>query len=111
MTKELKNFVAGEWRASDQTFEKRSPFDGSLVASVHEASEAMVNDAVLAGREVSIGAKSGSWGALPKPALIPQKSRCATARISSRSTEFGRATASTSMFALRSLSKQGIPSP
>ena len=65
MTKELKNFVAGEWRTSDQTFEKRSPFDGSLVVSVHEASEAMVNDAVLAGREVSIGAKSGSWGALP----------------------------------------------
>ena len=62
MTKELKNFIAGEWRASGHTFEKRSPFDGTLVAMVHEANEDMVNDAVIAGHDISIGSQS-SFGA------------------------------------------------
>ena len=65
MTKELKNFIAGEWRASGHTFEKRSPFDGTLVAMVHEANEDMVNDAVIAGHDISIGGQSKLWGALP----------------------------------------------
>ena len=65
MTKELKNFIAGEWRASGHTFEKRSPFDGTLVAMVHEANEDMVNDAVTAGHDISIGSQSKLWGALP----------------------------------------------
>jgi len=32
MTEELKNFITEEWKASGETFEKHSPFDGSLVA-------------------------------------------------------------------------------
>jgi len=64
MTKEFKNFIAGECWASGETFEKHSLFDGSLVASVRETSEDMVNDAVLSSREVPIGAKAGFWGVL-----------------------------------------------
>ncbi|MGE0237633.1 MAG: aldehyde dehydrogenase family protein [Parvibaculaceae bacterium] len=59
--KELKNYIAGEWRASGRTFEKRSPFDGSLVAIVHEADRDMVNDAVEAGRAAAFG----DWGRRP----------------------------------------------
>jgi len=63
--KELKNFIAGEWQSSGETFEKVSPFDGNLVAHVHEASQDMVDAAVMAGREVSIGDRSGEWGRMP----------------------------------------------
>lgn len=66
MTRELKNFIAGRWVASDNVFEKRSPFDGSLVAHVHEASNEMVSEAVERGREVSIGATAHAWGNLPQ---------------------------------------------
>ena len=53
MPKELKNFIAGEWMSSDKTFVKTSPFDGAEVAVVHEATEAMVDQAVMMGHEVS----------------------------------------------------------
>ena len=39
--------------------------DGTLVATVHEASREMVDQAVLRGHEVSIGARSGAWGDMP----------------------------------------------
>lgn len=58
--KELKNYVAGHWRIAARTFEKRSPFDGRLVAMVHEADQIMVDEAVEAGRRAVFGA----WGAL-----------------------------------------------
>ena len=44
---------------------RRSPFDGTLVAMVHEANEDMVSDAVTAGHDISIGSQSKLWGALP----------------------------------------------
>ena len=66
MTIELKNFIAGTWVESKTTFAKTSPFDGSHVATVHEATEQMVDDAVTAGRAVSIGKRSTEWGDLPQ---------------------------------------------
>ena len=42
--RELKNYIAGEWRASNKTFEKRSPFNGEVVATVHEATREMVDE-------------------------------------------------------------------
>ncbi|MCY4240239.1 MAG: aldehyde dehydrogenase family protein [Rhodobacter sp.] len=65
MTKELKNFIAGQWLKSDRTFEKLSPFDGKLVAQVHEATAEMVDTAVSRGHDVAIGSESGLWGDLP----------------------------------------------
>ena len=59
--KELRNYVAGEWLASNNRFEKRSPFDGSLVAMVHEADDAMLDQAVEAGHAVV----RSEWGRLP----------------------------------------------
>ena len=68
MTRELRNFVAGRWAASGALFDKRSPFDGTLVARVHEATGEMVDEAVVRGRETSIGARASEWGALPMAA-------------------------------------------
>ncbi|MEM5544294.1 aldehyde dehydrogenase family protein [Sulfitobacter sp. AS92] len=65
MTKELKNYIAGRWVTSSKTFEKRSPFNGDLVATVHEATAEMVDKAVTKGREVSIGSQANQWGDLP----------------------------------------------
>lgn len=65
MTRELKNYIAGQWVSSDKQFEKRNPFDGSLVANVHEASREMVEQAVTKGREISIGSRASEWGRLP----------------------------------------------
>ena len=65
MTKELKNLIAGKWVGSEKTFEKRSPFNGEVVATVHEATQEMVDEAVTKGREVSIGARANEWGNVP----------------------------------------------
>lgn len=65
MTREIKNYIAGQWVGSGKTFEKRSPFDGALIANVHEATQEMVDAAVTRGREVSIGARANLWGGLP----------------------------------------------
>lgn len=78
--KELKNFVAGEWQASDKTFEKHSPFDGSLVATVHEGTSEMVDRAVRRGREVAFGV----WGKTPinqRIAVLRDLSRRLMARV------------------------------
>lgn len=64
--KELRNYIAGQWQGSARTFEKRSPFDGSLVALVHEAEKPMIDTAVEAGRAAS----AGVWGALPMGARV-----------------------------------------
>ncbi len=65
MSKDLKNFVAGQWIGSDKTFDKISPFDGTHVAIVHEASATMVEEAVTRGHDVSIGCDASRWGGLP----------------------------------------------
>ena len=56
------NFINGEYRlgSSGRTFDNISPVDGSLIGVVHEASEADVNDAVMAAR----AALSGPWGTM-----------------------------------------------
>lgn len=59
--REYRNFIAGRWAEGASRFDKRSPFDGTLVAQVHEASAAMVDEAVLAGRDVAFGV----WGNMP----------------------------------------------
>ncbi len=64
--KELRNYVAGQWLSSAKTFEKRSPFDGSLIAIVHEADQAMVDTAIETGKV----ATRGSWGSLPIGARV-----------------------------------------
>lgn len=51
------NFIAGEYRASAETFEVRNPADGSLAAIVHEADAADVDAAVNAARD----ALQGPW--------------------------------------------------
>ncbi|MGC6517255.1 MAG: aldehyde dehydrogenase family protein [Candidatus Puniceispirillaceae bacterium] len=67
MTKQLLNYIAGDWQSSDDVFAKTSPFDGRFVAEVHEASSDMVDEAVTAGHTVSIGGEAHKWGALPMP--------------------------------------------
>ena len=65
MTKELKNLIAGNWVGSEKTFEKRSPFNGQVIATVHEATREMVDEAVTKGREIAIGSRADEWGNLP----------------------------------------------
>ena len=70
MTKELGNDISGQWLGSEKFFEKRSPFDGSLMAKVHEANAEMDDKAVARGRKVSTGAHSGEWRAMPLKPLL-----------------------------------------
>lgn len=65
MTNELKNLIAGKWVGSEKTFEKRSPYNGQVVATVHEATQEMVDEAVTKGREISVGARANEWGNVP----------------------------------------------
>lgn len=58
--RELKNFVGGEFVGGARTFENVTPVDGSLIAVVHEADEALVDRAVEAAR----AARRGAWGKL-----------------------------------------------
>lgn len=61
--REVRHFIGGEHTkgTSGKTFEKRSPVDGSLVSTVHEASRDDVDKAVRAAR----AALSGPWGRMP----------------------------------------------
>ena len=59
--RQLKNYIGGEFLGSDKTFPDVSPVDGTLIATVHEASKAQVDKAVDAAREAFLGA----WGKLP----------------------------------------------
>jgi aminomuconate-semialdehyde/2-hydroxymuconate-6-semialdehyde dehydrogenase len=60
-TVERKNFIAGEFVSSSKRFPKLSPVDGSMVALVHEADRAQVDQAVQAARQ----ALRGPWGKMP----------------------------------------------
>lgn len=62
MTTEFLNFIDGEHRpgSTGQTYEDRSPLDGSLVGMVHEASADDVDAAVRAAR----AALSGPWSTM-----------------------------------------------
>lgn len=65
--KELANYIAGQWQTSERTFVKASPFNGQPIATVHEATEAMVDEAVRAAHRVSIGDRASEWGNLSMP--------------------------------------------
>lgn len=60
---EFANFIGGEFRpgSTGKTFENRSPVDGSIVGTIHEASAADVDDAVTAAKEALVG----PWGSMP----------------------------------------------
>src|SRR6185312_17248432 len=60
-SRELKNFIAGEFVAGGKTFDDISPVDNTLIAKVHEADQAQVDKAVDAAR----AAYKGAWGKLP----------------------------------------------
>jgi aminomuconate-semialdehyde/2-hydroxymuconate-6-semialdehyde dehydrogenase len=55
--KQFQNFIDGEFVAGANTFEDRSPIDGSLVGLVSEAREAEIDSAVAAAR----AALKGPW--------------------------------------------------
>jgi len=59
--KSLKNFIGGEFVATESHFDKRSPVDNALIATVHEAGKAEVDAAVKAAR----AALQGPWGRMP----------------------------------------------
>ena len=61
---ELTNFIAGQWQVGKRTFVKTSPFHGQAIATVHEATESMVDEAVRAAHRVSIGDRASAWGNL-----------------------------------------------
>ncbi|SEB23515.1 2-hydroxymuconic semialdehyde dehydrogenase [Variovorax sp. YR216] len=54
----LRNYVDGEFIASGKTFDNISPLDGRVLASVHEADDALVDRAVRSARR----ALEGAWG-------------------------------------------------
>lgn len=64
--KQIKNYIDGKWVSSDKVWNKTSPFDGRIVAQVHEATEAMVDQAVKAGKSAAFG----PWGAMPLAARV-----------------------------------------
>lgn len=58
--KQISNFIDGEYVATGQWFDKRSPLDNRIIARVAEAGRAEVDAAVAAARR----ALAGSWGQL-----------------------------------------------
>ncbi len=58
--KQITNFIAGEFVATDQWFDKRSPVDNVVIAQVAEAGRTQVDAAVRAAR----AALDGSWGGM-----------------------------------------------
>ena len=56
--KEVLNFINGDFVATGKTFPKHSPLNNAVIAQVHEASRAQVNDAVAAAK----AALKGPWG-------------------------------------------------
>ncbi|HPF25522.1 MAG: 2-hydroxymuconic semialdehyde dehydrogenase [Steroidobacteraceae bacterium] len=73
-TRTLANYVAGRWHAAGKLFEKRSPVDDSLLATVAEADRALVDQAVEAAR----AALHGDWGRLSLAARVDLLHRVAT---------------------------------
>jgi aminomuconate-semialdehyde/2-hydroxymuconate-6-semialdehyde dehydrogenase len=58
--RDIRNYVAGQFVASNSTFDDINPVDGSLAGVVHEADKATVDQAVQAARK----ALHGPWGSL-----------------------------------------------
>lgn len=56
--KQYRNYINGEWRDGVRTFDDFRPADGTVVAQVHEAGKADIDDAVRAGH----AALAGEWG-------------------------------------------------
>jgi aminomuconate-semialdehyde/2-hydroxymuconate-6-semialdehyde dehydrogenase len=56
--KQVLNFIDGEFRASGQWFDKRSPLNNAVIAQVAEAGKVEVDNAVRAAR----AALAGTWG-------------------------------------------------
>ncbi|CAM4165796.1 2-hydroxymuconic semialdehyde dehydrogenase [Kerstersia similis] len=56
--RQTRNYVAGEFVATSKTFQNICPVDGSVLADVHEADQALVARAVAAARR----AVEGEWG-------------------------------------------------
>ena len=59
--KSLRNFIGGDFIATNTCFNKRSPVDNSVIAQVHEAGSVEVDAAVKAAR----AALEGPWGRMP----------------------------------------------
>jgi acyl-CoA reductase-like NAD-dependent aldehyde dehydrogenase len=55
---QILNFINGEFVATRQRFEKRTPVDNTVIGQVHEAGKAEVDAAVQAAR----AALQGPWG-------------------------------------------------
>jgi aminomuconate-semialdehyde/2-hydroxymuconate-6-semialdehyde dehydrogenase len=58
--KQIRNFIDGEFVATSNTFDKRSPLDNRVIAKVHEAGRSEVDAAVAAARR----ALAGPWRGL-----------------------------------------------
>ncbi len=54
-------FINGQWRPAKDTFEKRSPIDGSLVGHFAKGTRADVRDAIAAARAAAPGWAGTSW--------------------------------------------------
>lgn len=59
--KQIRNFIAGEFIATQSWFDKRSPLNNAVIAQVAEVGRAEVDAAVKAAR----AALEGPWGKLP----------------------------------------------
>jgi len=59
--KQFRNFINGEFVATNKTFENRAPVDNRVIGLVHEAGQAEVDAAVAAAR----AALHGDWGRMP----------------------------------------------
>jgi aminomuconate-semialdehyde/2-hydroxymuconate-6-semialdehyde dehydrogenase len=57
---DFRNFINGEWVATDKTFDNRDPVDNRLIGRIHEAGDAEVDAAVRAAK----AALRGPWGNL-----------------------------------------------
>ncbi len=81
--KEFKNFINGQYVATTQKFENRSPVDNSLIGWVHEAGKTEVDAAVKAAK----AALKGPWGKYTQAERIALLNKVA-ARINERFDEF-----------------------
>lgn len=61
MSGPILNFIGGAFVEGHRTFDDINPFDGSVIADVHEASQELVDRAVDAARR----ALDGPWGRMP----------------------------------------------
>jgi aminomuconate-semialdehyde/2-hydroxymuconate-6-semialdehyde dehydrogenase len=69
MPHDIRNYIAGRFETSGNTFDDINPVDGSLVGKVHAADRDMVNRAVAAAR-AALGGPWGSMGGAGRAALL-----------------------------------------